>query len=170
MGPGAEDWLLPAREMNRAVRAEGKLSNGGSASTSWHLCCIMNCQQHFCYSPSLQRSETLGTKQRSPHGRSISQTAALHWASVQGVAAPHCLDWYHLVSLLHHSWELLFQDLRASLCFLQGPLHPWHSSKAHFRSWRTTGWCPCKVKAHSCLCLLFVHHPGSMMTAAFTAH
>lgn len=29
VGPGAEDWLLPAREMNGAVRAEGKLSNGG---------------------------------------------------------------------------------------------------------------------------------------------
>lgn len=29
VGPGAEDWLLPARETNGAVRAEGKLSNGG---------------------------------------------------------------------------------------------------------------------------------------------
>lgn len=34
MGPGAEDWLLPATEMNRAVRAEGKLSNGGGGLTS----------------------------------------------------------------------------------------------------------------------------------------
>jgi len=36
MGPGAEDGLLPAREMSTAVRAGGKLSNGGTASTSWH--------------------------------------------------------------------------------------------------------------------------------------
>lgn len=78
MGPGAEDWLLPAREMNRAVRAEGKLSNGGSASTSWHLCCIMHRRQRFCYSPPLRGSEIPAAKHCSPQGRSISQTEALH--------------------------------------------------------------------------------------------
>lgn len=53
MGSGAEDWLLPATEMNRAVRAEGKLSNGGRGLTFWHLHCVMHPQWHFCYLPPI---------------------------------------------------------------------------------------------------------------------
>lgn len=43
MGPRAEDWLLPTRETKRAVRGEGKLSNGARASTSWHCTRVALC-------------------------------------------------------------------------------------------------------------------------------